>query len=161
MRTLRAVYNTTTEVTVMPDHLISLTSDQVSMLREAIDSHIYWQLSEPIYRRNGDVADPGSDDPDAATEIQAYRSWTSFSPRVTDGRDAAAETGPASFRPDPEPRAAYRDAVRRRGPATAFSRALQAAASSGRPAAAWNDARRSMAARRRGGGVEATSRSPS
>jgi hypothetical protein len=82
MRTLRAVYNTTTEVTVMPDHLISLTSDQVSMLREAIDSHIYWQLSEPIYRRNGDVADPGSDEPDVAAEIQAYREFDEFLARV-------------------------------------------------------------------------------
>jgi hypothetical protein len=62
----------------MPDNLIPLSSKQVSMLREAIDSHIYWQLSEPVYRLNGDVADPGSDDPDAATEIQAYRELDEF-----------------------------------------------------------------------------------
>jgi hypothetical protein len=62
----------------MPDHPISLSPKQVSMLREAIDSHIYWQLSEPVYRRNGDVADPGSDEPDAATEIQAYRERDEF-----------------------------------------------------------------------------------
>ena len=38
---------------------------------EAIDSHIYWQLSDHLYRANGAVLEPGSDDPDVAAEIIA------------------------------------------------------------------------------------------
>ncbi len=39
---------------------------------EAIDSHIYWQLSDDRYRANGAVLEPGSDDPAVAAEIVAF-----------------------------------------------------------------------------------------
>lgn len=53
---------------------ITLTTEQLEMLRSAIDSHIYWQLSDPLYRRNGDVVEPGSDAAEDAEEIAAFRS---------------------------------------------------------------------------------------
>lgn len=52
---------------------LELTEDQLDMLRSAIDSHIYWQLSEPLFRRDGDVVEPGSDVVEDAELIVAYR----------------------------------------------------------------------------------------
>ena len=40
---------------------------------DALDSHVYWHLSEPQYRSNADVLEPGSDDPKVAAEIEACR----------------------------------------------------------------------------------------
>jgi hypothetical protein len=51
---------------------ITLTDAEIAMLREAIDSHTYWQLSETNYRRDGNVMEPGSDDPETASEIQQF-----------------------------------------------------------------------------------------
>jgi hypothetical protein len=48
---------------------IVVTADEVRMLVEALDSHAYWQLSEPQYRRDGFVMDPGADDPEVQREI--------------------------------------------------------------------------------------------
>jgi hypothetical protein len=48
-----------------------LTDAEVALLREALDSHIYWQLSDEHYRDSGFVSDPGSDEPDKAAEIAA------------------------------------------------------------------------------------------
>jgi hypothetical protein len=52
---------------------VTLTADEVEMLLLAIDSHIYWQLSEPLYRRDGDVMAPGSDVAEDVEQIEAYR----------------------------------------------------------------------------------------
>jgi hypothetical protein len=56
----------------MPKTFI-LTDDQIAILTEAIDSHVYWQLSDETYRRDGYVEGPGSDDEDTAATITAYR----------------------------------------------------------------------------------------
>jgi hypothetical protein len=48
-----------------------LTEAEVALLREALDSHIYWQLSDEHYRDSGFVSDPGSDEADKAAEITA------------------------------------------------------------------------------------------
>ena len=51
---------------------MTLTPEQKAQIIEAIDSHIYWQLSDGFYRANGAVREPGSDDPDVAAEIVAF-----------------------------------------------------------------------------------------
>jgi hypothetical protein len=50
---------------------MTLSQAQIARLVEAIDSHIYWQLSDGLYRANGVVLEPGSDDPEVAAEIVA------------------------------------------------------------------------------------------
>jgi hypothetical protein len=51
---------------------MNLTPLQRAQIVAAIDSHIYWQLSDERYRANGAVLEPGSDDPDIAAEIVAF-----------------------------------------------------------------------------------------
>lgn len=48
---------------------IKLTRAQLQLVVEALDSHIYWQLSDEEYRDNGFVNAPGSDDEEASKEI--------------------------------------------------------------------------------------------
>jgi hypothetical protein len=48
-----------------------LSGANLDLLIEALDSHIYWQLSDERYRNNGYVYDPGSDDDESAAEIKA------------------------------------------------------------------------------------------
>ena len=50
---------------------IELTHEELDLLREALDSHKYWQLSDEYYRSDGFVVDPGSEDPEVATAIVA------------------------------------------------------------------------------------------
>lgn len=50
---------------------VELNNDEVTLLREALDSHAYWQLSDPSYRSSGYVRDPGSDDPEKRDELKA------------------------------------------------------------------------------------------
>lgn len=50
---------------------MTLTHSQKIDIIEAIDSHIYWQLSDEWYRANGAVLPPGSDDPQIAAKIAA------------------------------------------------------------------------------------------
>jgi len=52
---------------------LALTEAERAMLVAAIDSHIYWQLAEPAYRRDGFVLEPGSDDAEAAEQIRAFQ----------------------------------------------------------------------------------------
>lgn len=40
---------------------IALTTAEVSLLAEALDSHEYWQLSDPTWRSSGYVILPGED----------------------------------------------------------------------------------------------------
>ncbi len=47
---------------------ISLTSAEVALLAEALDSHEYWQLSDPLWRNSGYVILPGEDIEWSATE---------------------------------------------------------------------------------------------
>jgi hypothetical protein len=46
-----------------------LTLSELELLVEALDSHGYWQLSEPQYRRDGFVQEPGTNDPDNKKEL--------------------------------------------------------------------------------------------
>ena len=48
-----------------------LSEKDLDLLVEALDSHVYWQLSDQHYRSNADVIEPGSDDPAQAAEIEA------------------------------------------------------------------------------------------
>ena len=48
-----------------------LSDKDLHLLVEALDSHVYWQLSDQHYRSNADVLEPGSDSPEQAAEIQA------------------------------------------------------------------------------------------
>ena len=50
---------------------LALSEKDLELLVEALDSHVYWQLSDQHYRNNADVLGPGSDDPDQAAEIEA------------------------------------------------------------------------------------------
>lgn len=50
--------------------MVDLTPEELELLVEALDSHAYWQLSDPAYRRDGYVTDPGADDPEVAEEIK-------------------------------------------------------------------------------------------
>lgn len=49
---------------------LTLTSDELALVVDALDSHVYWQLSDPDHRRSGSVSGEGSADPDAAREIR-------------------------------------------------------------------------------------------
>lgn len=49
---------------------VELSTTQMALIVEALDSHMYWQLSEPLYRNDGFVLSPGSDDPDDAASIK-------------------------------------------------------------------------------------------
>jgi hypothetical protein len=48
---------------------MELPKEDCERLAEAIDSHIYWQLSDEYYRHDGYVWEPGSNDPEVAAEI--------------------------------------------------------------------------------------------
>ena len=50
---------------------LPLSQKDLDLLVEALDSHVYWQLSDQHYRNNADVLEPGSDDPEQAAEIAA------------------------------------------------------------------------------------------
>lgn len=52
---------------------LELTEEQARLLVAALDSHEYWQLSDPLYRDSGYVNGPGSDDPEAREEIARTR----------------------------------------------------------------------------------------
>ena len=48
-----------------------LTREDLNRILAALDSHVYWQLSDQQYRNDASVANPGSDDPEQAGEIAA------------------------------------------------------------------------------------------
>lgn len=50
--------------------LIELNADEVELLCSALDSHRYWQLSEPEYRNSGDILNPYTNDEDDRAEIE-------------------------------------------------------------------------------------------
>jgi len=49
--------------------MVDLTKSEIELLIEALDSHVYWQLSEAEFRHDGTVWEPGSRDPENAAEI--------------------------------------------------------------------------------------------
>jgi hypothetical protein len=49
---------------------VQLSKKELELIYQALDSHVYWQLSEDKYRRDSSVMPPGSDDPEAAEEIR-------------------------------------------------------------------------------------------
>ncbi len=55
----------------MSVRLLTLTGQEIALLRSALDSHRYWQLSDAHYRHSGFVIHPGSDDPEVVPEMQA------------------------------------------------------------------------------------------
>ena len=57
--------------------MMDFSLDELEVIAEALDSHRYWQLSERNYRRDGCVMPPGSEDPDAVTQL-------AFSERLED-----------------------------------------------------------------------------
>ena len=50
---------------------LALSEKDLALLVKALDSHVYWQLSDEHYRSNADIIEPGSDDPEQAAEIEA------------------------------------------------------------------------------------------
>ncbi len=48
---------------------VELDAEELALLKSALDSHKYWQLSEEQYRSSGYVNEPGSDDVDDVAEI--------------------------------------------------------------------------------------------
>ncbi len=52
---------------------IQLTRREVQVLLDALDSHEYWQLSDPAYRWSGFVMEDGADDVDAREGIAEVR----------------------------------------------------------------------------------------
>lgn len=52
---------------------LDLTREDLDRIRAALDSHVYWQLSDQHYRNDASVLDPGSEDPEQAAEIAACR----------------------------------------------------------------------------------------
>lgn len=57
-----------------PARDVPLTDEDLARIVEALDSHAYWQLSDPVYRNDGYVNGPGSDDAERAAEIEAVNS---------------------------------------------------------------------------------------
>jgi hypothetical protein len=57
--------------------------EDLDRILAALDSHVYWQLSDQQYRHDADVMNPGSDDPEQAAEIAACRE---LSERIAAGR---------------------------------------------------------------------------
>lgn len=50
-----------------------LSPQELERILDALDSHVYWQLSDQHYRSNADVLEPGSDEPEQAAGIGACR----------------------------------------------------------------------------------------
>lgn len=57
----------------MSSTTVTLSPNELRLLFEALDSYVYWQLSDGHYRKDGEVENPGSDDEDAQAEIAACR----------------------------------------------------------------------------------------
>lgn len=52
---------------------IELSTHELTLLVEALNSHVYWQLSDEQYRSDGAVNDPGAEDPSTQQEISDAR----------------------------------------------------------------------------------------
>lgn len=56
-----------------PTKVLELNSAELDQLKDALDSHIYWQLSSINYRRDGYVTGKGSDNPENTWAIKEAR----------------------------------------------------------------------------------------
>ena len=56
-----------------PSMRFELSHEDLERILAALDSHVYWQLSDQPYRNDAYVQDPGSDDPAQAVEIARCR----------------------------------------------------------------------------------------
>ena len=65
---------------------IQLTDEDLALLVDALDSHIYWGLSDERYRNSGHVMDPGSDDEEQASDLLKCRALEAriYALRVTE-----------------------------------------------------------------------------
>lgn len=73
-RNLHMAAKKTKKKTKKPDALaVKLTKEELLEVTAALDSHMYWELSEQEYRNNGFVNDPGSDDDEDAQRIEVCR----------------------------------------------------------------------------------------
>jgi hypothetical protein len=52
---------------------LRFTVEELAALTEALEAQIYWQLSDEAYRHDGDVREPGADDPEKVAAIAAAR----------------------------------------------------------------------------------------
>ncbi len=50
---------------------LDLSREDLDRIAAALDSHVYWELSDQTYRNDGRVVMPGSSDPEQAAEIAA------------------------------------------------------------------------------------------
>jgi hypothetical protein len=50
---------------------VDLTPEEIDLLIEALDSHQYWQLSEPSQRSSGYVMEPLTEEERACDELAA------------------------------------------------------------------------------------------
>lgn len=64
---------------------LKLTKAQLDELVEALDSHVYWQLSDERYRDNGFVDEPGSDDAEMAKRIRVANKLHDLFERLSAG----------------------------------------------------------------------------
>lgn len=67
---------------------IQLTRREVQVLLLALDSHEYWQLSDPAYRWSGFVIEDGADDADARDDIAEVRRLVEWLERAATPRTA-------------------------------------------------------------------------
>lgn len=51
-------------------HTVLLSADEIGLLREALDSHMYWQLSSEDNRDSGYVVDIDAEDEDTRDELR-------------------------------------------------------------------------------------------
>ena len=49
---------------------LSVTRAELELISAALDSHIYWELSDQQYRNSGLVTSPGADDEETAEAIR-------------------------------------------------------------------------------------------
>lgn len=56
-----------------------LTDDERRKLDTAIDSHVYWQLADDQFKRDGFVIEPGAEDPET---IDAITEWSFLQARI-------------------------------------------------------------------------------
>lgn len=52
---------------------VKLSTAEIALLEEALDSHEYWQLADPSQRSSGYVLGSGSEDSETAREIRRAR----------------------------------------------------------------------------------------
>lgn len=70
---------------------LRLTDAELTLLQEAIDSHIYWTLADEHHRNDGAVDDVGSDEKDSADQIRDARELGQRLSNIEKGEDEEDE----------------------------------------------------------------------